>query len=80
MVFSRQQRDPLLPGLNSGDSGCFLDTVSQGAAEVREEFYDTLFITKWSFLLLISSVDEFEKSKSPVQLMVLQLKGQLRQK
>ena len=43
MVFSRQQRDPLLPGLNSGDSGCFLDTVSQGAAEVCEEFYDTLF-------------------------------------
>ena len=43
MVFSRQQRDPLLPGLNSGDSGCFLDTVSQGAAEVCEEFYDTLY-------------------------------------
>ena len=43
MVFSRQQRDPLLPGLNSGDSGCFSDTVSQGAAEVCEEFYDTLY-------------------------------------
>ena len=46
MVFSRQQRDPLLPGLNSGDSGCFLDTVSQGAAEVCEEFYDTLLSIK----------------------------------
>ena len=44
MVFSRQQRDPLLPGLNSGDSGCFLDTVFQGAAEVCEEFYDTLSV------------------------------------
>jgi hypothetical protein len=28
--------------LNGDDIGCFLDTVSRGATEVCEEFYDTL--------------------------------------
>jgi hypothetical protein len=41
-VFSKQQRAPLLPGLNSGDTGCFSDAAFWVIAEVREEFYDTL--------------------------------------
>jgi len=42
MVFSKQQRAPLLPGLNSSDTGCFSNPALWVIAEVREEFYDTL--------------------------------------
>jgi hypothetical protein len=36
--------------MNGGDIGYFLDTVSRGATEVREEFYDTLL-----FLIEVNS-------------------------
>ena len=42
MVFGYRLRGLLSPLLNGGDIGCFLGTVSQGATEVCEEFYDTL--------------------------------------
>jgi hypothetical protein len=29
MVLSQRQRDLILPGLDSGDSGCFSDTISR---------------------------------------------------
>ena len=41
MVYSQHQRVPLLPGLNSSNTGCFSDAAFRVAAEVCEEFYDT---------------------------------------
>ena len=43
MVFDYWSRGLLSPLLDDGDIGCFLDTVSRGAAEVCDEFYDTLY-------------------------------------
>ena len=42
MVFGYRFRGLLLPLLDGGDVSCFLETVSRGATEVCEEFYDTL--------------------------------------
>ena len=44
MVFGYRLRGLLSPLLNGGDISCFLDTVSRGATEVCEEFYDTLIL------------------------------------
>jgi hypothetical protein len=45
MVFGYELRGLLSPLLNGGDIGCFLDTVSRGATEVCEEFYDALTLS-----------------------------------
>jgi hypothetical protein len=43
-VFGYGSRGPLSPILNSDNNGCFSDTVFRVAAEVCEEFYDTLVV------------------------------------
>ena len=40
MVFSQQQRTPLLAGLYGGDISCFLDAAFRLVTEMCEAFYD----------------------------------------
>jgi len=42
MVFGYSSRGPLPLILNGGNINCFLDAVPRRAAEVCEEFYDSL--------------------------------------
>ena len=48
MVFGYRLRGLLSPLLNDGNIRWLLDTVSRGATEVCEEFYDTLLWSSWT--------------------------------